>query len=360
VSGRRPIQVTTFVALTFAVVAISSSAPIIAYAAAPALAIAFWRNALSTVLLAPVAATRRRIEFRGLVRRSGRPVLISCMLAGVALAFHFGTWVPSAKLTHVADAVALGATQPVWQGLIARGQGRHPPRIVWIGIGVAVAGALAATGADIAVSSRAVVGDLLAIAGGLAAAVYTAFGERARTSTSTVTYTTICYGVCAVLLGAVCLIFHVQLSGYPATTWLAIAGLVFGAQLLGHSMFNYALQRITATTVSVLILLEVPGAALLAWLWLGQAPSAGSWPGLALLPIGVAIVVVGGRRAAAMAVRARMGAADGPPLGAADGPPLGAADGPPLGAAADRTPEGLVPAADASAGPDPQPRGPRA
>ncbi|HEY9481710.1 MAG TPA: DMT family transporter [Micromonosporaceae bacterium] len=328
--GRTPVHVTTVLALSLAVVMISSSAPIIAYAAAPALAIAFWRNALSTVLLAPVAGTRRRTEFRALLRRSGRPILLSCTLAGVALAFHFGTWVPSAKLTNVADSVALGATQPVWQGLIARGQGRRPPRVVWIGIGVAVTGALAATGADIAVSGRAVIGDFLALAGGLAAAIYTAFGERARTATSTVTYTTICYGVCAVLLGAVCLAFDVRLSGYPATTWLAIAGLVFGAQLLGHSMFNYALHRITATTVSVLILLEVPGAAVLAWLWLGQAPSSGSWPGLALLPIGVAIVVVGGHRAATE----RPGEAVGAP---------------------DRTPEGLAPAADASAGPDPQP-----
>ena len=64
--------------------------------------------------------------------------------------------------------------------------------------------------------------------------------------------------------------------------------------MLGHSMFNYALHRISATTVSVLILLEVPGAALLAWLWLGQTPRAAALPGLALLLAGVAVVIVGG------------------------------------------------------------------
>jgi drug/metabolite transporter (DMT)-like permease len=51
--------------------------------------------------------------------------------------------------------------------------------------------------------------------------------------------------------------------------------------------------------VAVLILLEVPGAALIAWLWLGQTPGAASWPGLALLPVGVAIVVIGSRHAPA-------------------------------------------------------------
>ena len=59
-------------------------------------------------------------------------------------------------------------------------------------------------------------------------------------------------------------------------------------------MFNYALRRVSATTISVLLLLEVPGAALLAWLWLGQEPRAAALPGLALLLAGVAVVIVGG------------------------------------------------------------------
>jgi drug/metabolite transporter (DMT)-like permease len=276
-------------ALTLAVVAVSSSAPLIAFAAAPALAIAFWRNALALTVLGPFSLLRRRDELGAMSRRD----VTFCVLAGVALAVHFATWVPSAKLTTVAASTALVATQPVWQGLIAAVQGRRLPALTWIGIGVAVLGAVLATGADIGHSTRAVAGDLLALAGGVAAAVYTAFGERARTTISTTTYTTICYGVCAVLLLAVCLGAGVPLGGYPATTWLAIAGLVVGAQLLGHSMFNYALRRVSATTVSVLILLEVPGAALIAWLWLGQAPRPSSRLGLSLLVVGVAVVVLG-------------------------------------------------------------------
>jgi drug/metabolite transporter (DMT)-like permease len=92
----------------------------------------------------------------------------------------------------------------------------------------------------------------------------------------------------------VCLVARVQLTGYAATTWAAILAIVVGAQLLGHSMFSYALQRISATTISVLLLLEVPGAALLAWLWLGQELRPAAVPGLALILAGVAVVIVGG------------------------------------------------------------------
>jgi drug/metabolite transporter (DMT)-like permease len=288
---RPPAGVLTIAALGVAVLAISSSAPLIAYAAAPALAIAFWRNAFAATVLAPVVSVTRRPE----LSRLGRRAVLACVLAGVALAAHFGTWVPSAKYTTIAASTALVATQPVWQGLIALAQGRRLPRLVWLGIGIAVAGAVGATGADFATSGRAFAGDLLALAGGAMAAVYTALGERARATTSTTTYTSICYGVCAVLLLAVCLAGGVQLGRYPATTWLAIAALTVGPQLLGHSMFNYALHKVAATTVSVLILLEVPGSALIGWLWLGQVPRVGELPGLALILVGVIVVVAGAR-----------------------------------------------------------------
>jgi drug/metabolite transporter (DMT)-like permease len=293
----RSLDPLTSAALVVAVIAVASSGPLIAYAAAPALAIAFWRNSLAVGVLAPAAAVRRRDELRRLAGTGGRRELASCALAGLALAAHFGTWVPSAKMTSVATATALVATQPVWQGVIAVLTGRRLPGATWLGIGLAVLGAVLATGADLTVSARAVAGDLLALAGAVAVAIYTALGERARASLSTTTYTTVCYGVCSLALLAVCLVGGVRLVGYDGRTWLAIVALVVGPQLLGHSMLNYSLHRVSATTVSVIVLLEVPGAALIAWLWLGQAPPPAGWVGLTLLVAGVAVVVLGGVRA---------------------------------------------------------------
>lgn len=279
----------TVAALAVAVLAVSSSAPLIAFAAAPALAIAFWRNAIATAVLTPFAAGPRRAE----VRRAVRGVAgVSSVLAGLALAAHFATWMPSVQLGSVATATALVATQPVWQGLIAAAQGRRPSAAGWTGIGLAVAGAAWATGADLGVSAQAVLADVLALLGAIFAAIYTAFGERARSELSTTTYTWICYGTCAAVLLAVCLGFGVELGGYDGRTWAAILAIVAGAQLLGHSMFNYALQHTSATTVSVLILLEVPGAALIAWWWLDQVPRASVLPGLVLLVAGVAVVIL--------------------------------------------------------------------
>jgi drug/metabolite transporter (DMT)-like permease len=289
-------DVRVVVALGVGVVAVSTSGPLAAYAAAPALAIAFWRNAMAVGGLVPVAAVRRRHELGALLRREGRRDGLFCVLAGVALAGHFALWIPSTKLTNVATATALVATQPVWAGLIAVGQGRRLPGLTWAGIGLAVAGAVLATGADFGTGGAGVPGDLLALGGGLMAAVYTSLGERARVRTSTTAYTAVCYSVCALVLLVVCLVGRVPLTGYPASAWLALVGLTVGAQLLGHSLFNFALRKVSATTVSVVILIEVPGAALVAWAWLGQLPAASSVPGLALLLAGVALVIVALRR----------------------------------------------------------------
>src|SRR3954451_18566426 len=144
---------TTVLALVTAVLAVSSSAPLIAAAAAPALAIAVWRNGIAAVALTPITLGPRRGELRRVLHR---PAGLLCVLAGVALAAHFATWMPSVRLGSVATATALVATQPVWQGLIAAAQGRRPSTAGWLGIGLAVAGAAWATGVDVGVSGRAV------------------------------------------------------------------------------------------------------------------------------------------------------------------------------------------------------------
>ncbi len=297
--SRRPDRL-TIAALAVAVVAISSSASLIVLSEAPPLAVAFWRNAAAAALLAPFLLVRPRV-----LGRLGRSGAIRCTAAGVALAVHFATWVPSTTLTSVATSTALVCVQPVWAGLLSVAAGRRLPAATWLGIGVAVLGAAVATGADVSVSTEAVVGDLLALVGGMAGAVYVTVGERVRVAVSTVTYTGICYSVCAVLLGVTCLVAGVPLAGYAAASWLAIAGLVAGPQFLGHSLVNYALHKVPATVLSVVLLLEVPGAALLGVILLDQVPRLPAIPGLVLVVTGVAVVVLGGRR------RGRAGTASG-------------------------------------------------
>jgi drug/metabolite transporter (DMT)-like permease len=280
--GRRDVLL-----LVLAIVAVSTSAPLVREAAAPALVIAFWRNAFAAGALVPISLTRHRDEITALDRRQRR----LGVLAGVCLAAHFATWIPSLSFTSVASSVALVATQPIWAALIARGRGTRVPRAVWVGIGLAFAGAVILSGVDLSLSARALFGDSLALSGGILAAVYVTIGAEARLTMSTTVYTTICYTTAGAVLLVVCLASAQDVLHHPARTWWLLAAMTIGPQLLGHSVINRVLRTTSATVVSVAILFEIVGATVLAWWWFGETPPAGAYPAALLIGLGVVLVV---------------------------------------------------------------------
>ena len=280
--------------IVIALTAVSTSGPLIAATAVPALAIAFWRNAMASAVLVPVALLTCRDELRGLTGRERRTALV----AGAMLALHFAAWIPSLTLTSVASATALVATQPIWAALIAHRRGEPVGRQVWTGIAVAMAGALLLTGTDLSVSSDALLGDGLAVLGGMFAAAYMTAGSEVRQSVSTTTYTTLCYVTTALLLLVVCVVGRQQLGGYDLDDWVKLIALTAGAQLLGHSLFNVVLRSVSPTLLSLSILLEIPGAALIAAIFLDQTPPLLAIPAAVLLVAGLSLVIRAGTRAA--------------------------------------------------------------
>ena len=153
--------------------------------------------------------------------------------------------------------------------------GHHVPRRTWLGIALSLVAVVVLTGVDFSLEPRALVGDLLALLGGVFAAFYTVAGAEVRRTVTTTSYTAVCYSTAAVVLLGVCLVGRVQLGGYDSTTWLQLVALTVGAQLLGHSVFNVVLRSTSATVVSLALLLEVPGAAVIAAVALRPDAAAG-------------------------------------------------------------------------------------
>lgn len=271
-----------------AVAGASASGPLMAAIAAPALVIAFWRNAAASVVMLPWAAARRP-------RHVDRRVVLATVFAGLMLAVHFAAWVWALQLTTVAAATALVCTQLVWVVLVDRLRGVRIPRGVLVGCLVAGVGVLVVTGVDVTVSREALLGDALAVLGGLGSALYLVAGESARATLSTVHYAVACYAVCAVALGVACVVTGASFVGYDARVWALLAAVTVCAQIIGHSLLNHLLAVMSPTVISLVLLLEVPGAALLAAAFLGQWPPPGVLVGLTLVLVGL-VVVVRGRR----------------------------------------------------------------
>ncbi|MFP4149252.1 MAG: DMT family transporter [Nitriliruptoraceae bacterium] len=264
---------------------LSSAAP----GMAPALAIAFWRTTLGAVALAPAAWRQRGRSPSGGARRR------KLVVGGVALGLHLLLFQGALTLTSVASTVTLTTMSPLF---VALGGwwllGERTTRRAWQGMALTVLGALVIGVADATGSSGGagvLIGDAMALGAAIAGSAYLLAGRGARRDTPTSVYAATVYGVAGAVLLPVCLATGTPLTGYDTTTWLAIAGIVIGPQLLGHTVFNLLLQVLPATTISVAILAEPVGAGLLAWLLLGELPPALFALGAPLVLLGVARVI---------------------------------------------------------------------
>jgi drug/metabolite transporter (DMT)-like permease len=274
------------------VLAISTSPILIRVAAMPALAMAFWRCLVGAMVLAPFASRRTGTAL-------DRADLGRLAAAGVFLAVHFALWNASLGLTTVAAATTLVSSAPLFVGLGSIALGEAPSTRAWAGIGLATAGAVVigvgdATG--LGGDTRALLGDVLAFAGALAMAAYLLLGRVARQRLPVSTYAASVYAVAAAALLPACLLTGSSLGGYQAASWLALAGVVVGPQLLGHTVFNGLLASVSASVVAVVMLLEPVIATVLAWWLFGELPGASLWAGAPMVLAGVWLATTGSRR----------------------------------------------------------------
>lgn len=276
----------------------ASSGPLIAATlgatTVSALAIAFWRNAIAAVVMAAPTAIREPRRFSAVTASEFRWSAI----AAVALALHFACFITSLQLTSVAAATALVCLQSAWIAVFQLFRGTRFRWQVPAGLGLAFSGVVAITGFDMGTSPDALLGDVLAMAGGALAGLYTLAGGKARQTMTTGTYTALCYGMCAALVAVMALLFGQPLVGFEASGWIGIIAITVCAQLVGHTAFNHLLASMSPLLVSMIILLEIPGAALLAAVFLHETLPAGTYAGLGLILVGLAVVVLGQKRRA--------------------------------------------------------------
>lgn len=285
-----------FIVAALGVLGVASSGPLIAgtlgATSVTALAIAFWRNAIAAVVMASPVLVREPRQFRKITRYE----FTWSAVAAVALAFHFACFITALQLTSVAAATALVCLQSAWIAVFQLLRGTRHRWPVLVGLGIALGGVAAITGFDMGSSPRAFLGDVLALAGGALAGLYTLAGGKARQSMGTGTYTTLCYGICAAIVAVLAVTGGQPLGGFDAAGWLGILAITVCAQLVGHTAFNHLLATMSPLLVSMIILLEIPGAALLAALFLHETLPGGTYAGLALILAGLAVVVAGQRR----------------------------------------------------------------
>ena len=267
--------------LGLGIIGIGTSGPLIALSTMPILTLIFWRNLGGSLATLPFALRHSR----------DRVGVKWALIAGVLLALHFVGFFLAMRMTTVAAGTALVALQPIFAALFVKLSGGHIPSKAWLGMIVSFIGVGLVAGVDLQISYKSFLGDLAAIISAALAAAYIMAGSKAQRTLETTTYTTICYFVCSMTALPMALIAGNEVFSFSAKEWWILIGLILGAQLLGHSMFNSALKRVSPAIVSLIVFFEVPVSALLAYWWLDQKPPAGIIPGIVLILIGCILVV---------------------------------------------------------------------
>jgi drug/metabolite transporter (DMT)-like permease len=279
--------------LTAALLGVSLSGPLVRMSHAHPIAIATWRLGFSLVIIAIALALTG--EWRQWKRLSRHELTIA-VGAGAMLALHFWSWNTSVGLTSVAASVVLVNTQPVVVALLSVVWLKEPPSPrQWLGIAIAMAGALIVAlpdfGRDAATSAahpHALLGDLLALVGAVTAAIYFVVGRRLRSVLDLWAYVGLVYGACFVTLVLLSFAVGAQLAPQPSRELAIFAGLALGPMLLGHTGLNWALKHSPAYVVNLTLLGEPIGATIIAAL----LPGIHEIPGMATF-IGGAIVCAG-------------------------------------------------------------------
>jgi drug/metabolite transporter (DMT)-like permease len=274
-------------ALLTAIIAVSTASIFIRFVQAngvPSIVIAALRLSFATILLAPLVLTKYWDE----IKRVTRTEILLGALAGFFLALHFATWISSLEYTSVASSAVFVSTGPLWVALLSPFLlNEKLGRTAILGLTLALAGGTVIGLSDACawddgiscpeimgfLQGRSMWGNFLALLGAWAVTGYLIIGRKIRTSMSLIPYIFLVYGLAATILIVFMFITGNSPLGYTPKSYVWIFLLAVIPQLIGHSMFNWALKHVPATYVAVSTLGEPLGSAILAIFILNEFPS---------------------------------------------------------------------------------------
>ncbi|MER2155914.1 MAG: DMT family transporter [Solibacillus sp.] len=250
-----------YIPIIIGVISVSLSAIFVKLASADAGVIAFYRMLFSILIMLPWFLMKYSSEIKVLSKRDW----IFSSIAGVFLSFHFILWFESLNYTSVASSTVLVTMQPLFAFIGTYLFFKEKITLqTFIAGGIAILGSVLISWGDFQISGTALYGDILALIACALITGYLLFGQDVRKRLSLVTYTMVVYTVSTITLFFYIIVKGESFGPYPAIDWMWFILLAIIPNLLGHNLFNWALKWTSTNVISIAILFEPVGAALLA------------------------------------------------------------------------------------------------
>ena len=281
-----PSRFPAYLALGVGVMSLSFSAIFVRWANAPGIVTSFYRMAIAAVLLA--WPFYRRVKAQGSLSRRG---LRFAVLGGLFFAADLALWMTGVIMSGAANPTLLANTAPLWVGLgtliIFR---ERLKAMFWVGLLLAMAGAVVILGLDSLRSVSFGVGTLLGLLAGIFYGGYFLITQRGRETLDSLTYFWPAAVSSTLGLLILCLTLRQPLTGYPAFAYLNFLALGLVSQVFGYLALNHALGYLPASIVSPTMLGQPIVTAILAGPLLGETLS--PWQVLGGLAVLAGVYVV--------------------------------------------------------------------
>jgi drug/metabolite transporter (DMT)-like permease len=279
-----PGRTKAYLALIAGILCIAWSAIFVRWTSIPGPASAFYRLLIPAIVLLPtwlLPGKRTRLSARSYA---------IIMIGGLFFALDLAFYNTSILQTNAANATLLGNNTPIVVGLLSwLIFKKRPGRSFWIGLGLAVLGALVIVRSDLARHASFGLGDAMALAAAACFAVYLIATEQVRTHTNTLEFLRLAILFSTVFMFLFAVSLRVPLTVPDHRSWLALLGLGLISQLGGYLALTYALGHLPATITSVSLLSQGPLTAILAALLLGEPLTGPQILGGALVLVGVGL-----------------------------------------------------------------------
>jgi drug/metabolite transporter (DMT)-like permease len=275
-----------YLALGAGILSLSLSAMFVRWAKAPGPVTGFYRLFFSTLILTPFFVQRQRRD-----DPIPRAALIFPLLAGLFTACDFALWNSSLAFTTAANATLLGNTAPLWVALGAWLIFREKlTRGFWLGLALALTGAILIMGGDFLLHPRLGIGDMMASSAALFYASYMLSTQRGRQYIDPFRYTWLVGVAASTAMLVINLLLRNPLAGYDAGTWLVFLGTAIVSQTIGYISISYALGHLPARVVSPTMIGQPILTAMLAVPLLAEIPTYGQAVGGLIALAGIYIV----------------------------------------------------------------------
>lgn len=278
-----------YLPIIIGVISVALSAIFVKLATADAGVIAFYRMFFTVVLMLPLFLVKYRKEVFMLTKKDW----IFSAIAGVFLAFHFILWFESLNYTSVASSTVLVTLQPIFAfaGTYFFFKEKLSFKTILSAV-IAIAGSVIISWGDFQLSGTAFFGDMLALVACALVTAYLLFGQEVRKRLSLITYTFLLYSISTVTLFFYVLIKGESFGPYSSSNWFWFILLALIPNLLGHSLFNWAVKWVSTNVISVAILFEPVGASILAYYILHEKLSAAQITGGIVVIAGILLFIV--------------------------------------------------------------------